>query len=126
MKEFVDNFTRLAAKIAQEKGDLSLFALVLREDAPNRWDLLIAASWIGEDKVDMLNYVVDEIKSTLGTEALLMLSRIVLLEAQNPAVQELNTATPVENGKVELRDSDFFGLPVERAYIIASKRPAAA
>ncbi len=36
--------------MAAEKGAFDLFALFLREDAPNKWDLLIAADWIDQDK----------------------------------------------------------------------------
>jgi hypothetical protein len=31
----------------------------------------------------------------------------------------------IEHGGVEVRDSNFFGLPVKHAFIITSKRPPA-
>ena len=43
-------FGSLEAEIAQKKGDFSLFALFLREDAPDRWDLLVSAPWASSNK----------------------------------------------------------------------------
>jgi hypothetical protein len=51
------------------------------------------------------------------------LSRIVVVDPQDPSVQALNHAVQIEHGGVEIRDRNFFGLPVEHAFIITSKRP---
>jgi hypothetical protein len=46
MKEFIDKYIELERSISYEKGDFSLFALFLREDAADIWDLVVAAPWI--------------------------------------------------------------------------------
>ena len=48
--ELTEKFTRLESQIAQEKGDFTLFALFMREDVPDRWDLIVSAPWLGDDK----------------------------------------------------------------------------
>lgn len=123
--ELASNFTRLESRIAQERGDFTLFALFLREDVPDRWDLIVSAPWIGSDKQDALNYFVGQIKALLGPEDLTSLSRIVIVDPDDVAVQNLNRAISVEHGKAEVRDSNFFGLPIKHAYIITSKHPDA-
>lgn len=35
--ELVDKFSVLESHIAEEKGPFALFALFMREDAPDRW-----------------------------------------------------------------------------------------
>lgn len=124
--EITEKFTRLESQIAQERGGFTLFALFMREDVPDRWDLIVSAPWVGDDKEAAVSYLVDQIKSRLGEENLTMLSRIVPIGSDDPAVQRLNRTISTEHGSVEVRDSNFFGLPIKHAYIITSKRPPAA
>ena len=123
MKTMADRFALLEREIAREKGDFSLFALVLREDVPEKWDLVVAAPWFSSDRKRVLDFFVAEIKSLLGPRQLLDLSRIVVLEASDAAVQALNRAIHVEHGMAEVRDSVFLGLPIRHAYIFSSKSP---
>ena len=123
--EIVSKFASLESQVAQERGNFTLFALFMREDVPDRWDLIISAPWVINDKEDTIRYFVDRIKATLGDQGLTNLSRIVLVDPDDIAVQNLNRAIHVEHGSVEVRDSNFFGLPIKHAYIITSKRPPA-
>jgi len=123
--ELTEKFTDLESRIANEKGAFVLFALFMREDAPDRWDLIISAPWAGDDKPSAVNYIVSQIKSRLGEKDLTNLSRIVVIDTEDAAVQALNRTIQIEHGRVEVRDSNFFGMPVKHAYIITSKRPPA-
>ena len=123
--KLTEKFTRLEAEIAQEKGDFTLFALFMREDVPDRWDLIVSAPWVGEDKRGAVDYLVGQIKSRLDAGVLTHLSRIVPVDPQDAAVQDLNRAIQVEHGNVEVNDSNFFGLAIKRAHIITSKSPPA-
>lgn len=124
-REIPDKFRELESRIADEKGPFVLFALFMREDAPDRWDLIVSAPWVSSDTRDAVEYFVNEIKSQLGQGDLTNLSRIVVVDPQDAAVQALNRAVQIEHGDVEIRDSNFFGLPVKHAFIITSKRPSA-
>jgi hypothetical protein len=123
--EISDKFRELESRIAEEEGSFVLFALFMREDAPDRWDLIVSAPWITGDKRDAVDYFVNQIKSQLGEQDLTSLSRIVVVDPDDTAVQALNQAVQIEHGGVEVRDSNFFGLPVKHAFIITSKRPPA-
>lgn len=123
--ELASNFTRLESRIAEEKGDFALFALFLREDVPDRWDLIVSAPWVGADREAALKFFVDEIRSFLGPQELTALSRIVIVDPNDAAVQNLNRAIKVEHGGTEVSDRNFFGLPIKHAYIITSKLPGA-
>ena len=123
--DLAQKFTALESTIAEEKGAFALFALFLREDVPDRWDLIVSAPWVGADKKGAVSYLIAEIKSRLGDRDLTNLSRIVVVDPQETEVQNLNRAFQIEHGGIEVRDSSFFGLPVKHAYIIPSKRPPA-
>lgn len=117
-------FRDLESHIAAEQGDFVLFALFMREDAPDRWDLIVSAPWVG-DKGNAVTYFVHQIKSRLGAQELTRLSWIVVADPQDASIRALNGVVQVEHGGVEIRDSNFFGLPVKHAYIVTSKRPQA-
>ena len=122
MKELVAKLRSLEQEIAEEKGDFSLFAVFLREDVPNRWDLVVSAAWFGPNEKSTLDYLVDKIRSRLKESELLMLSRIVLVCASDPSLKAIHSAVKVEHGEVEISNSSFFGLLIKQAYIITSKR----
>ena len=126
MNEIVEKFASLEAEIAAKRGNFSLFALFLREDVPDRWDLMVSAPWLSTNKRgEAVDYLVDEIKLHLGPLDLVNLSRIVLVNPNDPPAQALAKAFHVEHGMVEVRDSNLFGLQVKHAYIITSKTPEA-
>lgn len=120
----VERFGRLESQIAQEKGDFALFALFMREGAPNRWDLIVSAPWAADEQ-QTVRYFVEQIKMRLGEQELVGLSRIVVVDPEKDAVKDLNHSIQVEHGNVEVRDSDIFGLTIKRAHFITSKRPPA-
>ena len=57
MKEIVEKLKQQENNMAQEKGPFDLFALFLREDSPDKWDLVVAAQWIEKNKQDALKYI---------------------------------------------------------------------
>ena len=120
-----EGFRDLESDVATAKGEFVLFALFMREDVPDRWDLMVSAPWIGDDKQGVVDYLVGEIRSRMGTQALTDLSRIVVVDPNDAAVQALNRAIRIEHGGVEVKDINFFCLQVKHAFIITSKQPSA-
>src|SRR5438445_9370265 len=90
--ELTEKFAELESRIAEEKGPFALFALFMREDAPDRWDLIVSAPWAGEDKRSVVDYFVGQIKSRLGEQGLTSLSRIVVIDPRTPPLKPLNGA----------------------------------
>lgn len=109
-------------KLSDTKGRFELFALFLREDSPNKWDLLIAADWARGDKKASINIVVEELKKELSERELLMLSRLIILDKDDATQKALQEARQVEHGLAEISDSDFLGLAIKHAYLITSRR----
>lgn len=120
--------TKLAEKIAEveraaskKKGGFALFALFLREDTPNKWDLVVAAPW-ADKREAALDFMVSEVKAHLQPEDVTDLSRIIVVEAKSAQVEAINKAINVEHGLAEVVNSEFFGMPIRHAYIITSQR----
>lgn len=122
MKQIVEKLQKEEAIMAKEKGPFNLFALFLREDAPDKWDLLVAADWVDRDKGNAIKYVASKIQEILTKEELLSLSRIVIIEKDNPALAALNSAFHVTQSSVEIKNSNLFGLQINHAYLITSQR----
>lgn len=122
-KEIVEKFQQQEKIMARVKGPFDLFALFLREDAPSKWDLVVAAEWIEESKESAIKYIADIMQKSLSREELLLLSRIAIIDESNPELEALQSVMNIEHGPtVEIRDSNFFGLQIKHMYLITSKR----
>lgn len=121
MKELLDRFVDLERRLS-EKGAFALFALFLREDSVDKWDLIVAAPWIDADRKGALSHITKSIQGVFGPEELSTLSRVVLVDLANPAVEAINQAVGIQHGTAEVKDTDFFGLQIKHAYIITSQR----
>ncbi len=119
--ELRDKFAKLESDISAAKGDFAFYALFAREDLPDRWDLMISAPWASADRTGAIEYFVARIKTDIEPDALVKLSRIIIIDPEEASMQKLNRTIRVEHGAVEVRDTDFFGVPIKHAYIITSK-----
>ena len=124
IRHLMEKLRSLEKEIADERGDFSLFALFLREDAENRWDLVLSALWLNADSLEDINYIANKLKYRLGENELLFISRIVLLNLSDPIVKIINNNWGISRGgSLELNDPQIFntGLPFKHAYIIISR-----
>jgi hypothetical protein len=122
MKQIIEKLASLERDIASEKGEFSLFALFLREDTDDKWDLLASAPWLDANKRESLDYIVNQLRARLDTRELLSLSMIVLLEKDNPVLEAIHQEIKVRHGIAEVMDSVFYGVAIKHAYIITSER----
>jgi hypothetical protein len=121
-KALVDKLKALEGSVSAEKGPFLLFALFLREDAPDVWDLLVSAPWIEANKGAAFKYLATKLNQVATPEELTTLSRIVVIEKANPALAAIQSAMQIEHGSAEIQNSNFFGLHIKHAYIITSLR----
>ena len=122
MKDLVEKIAKLGQAISEEKGPFQLFALFLREDAPDKWDLIVAAPWIEHDKAKAVTYIAHKAQKALTKTELVKLSRIVAIDKGNPALDVLHRMFHLEYGLAEIKDCNFFGLQIKHAYVIVSSR----
>jgi hypothetical protein len=120
LDEFVKKFVSIEREISEEKGDFNLFALFLREDTQDKWDIIVSAPWAKKNEQDALKYLSDKIVPRLSSAELLLLSRIIILETNNQAVKALNKGISQTHGISEIKNSNFLGLQIKHAYIVTS------
>ena len=118
----IEKFRRVMEAVSAERGEFVFFGLFLREDAPNKWDVVISAPWLEESKFKALEEFVEKVTAIAGTQELLTLSRIVTLKHDDPNLEAVLKAVQVDNGPLELWHPDFFGLDIKHAYILRAKR----
>jgi hypothetical protein len=127
MKEIektVEKLRRCEEIIAAERGQFDLFGLFLRDDAPDKWDLVVGGQWFEENEdtaslafLDMM----DVIRASLSKEEMLSLSRVVVLKKKNPEL-EVMYETMGEGRNIEIEDMVLFGLQIKKGYIITLQR----
>jgi len=123
MNQLATKVRRIEQDIARDRGPLNLFALLEREDLADRWDLVVSASWARQDEAT-IRYLTDVIKRYLSPGDMTLLSRVVILDAEQDLVKAINESYQVEHGQVELSDPASFDLPARHGYIITSRRAA--
>jgi hypothetical protein len=89
----VPRFTIVKDRLLQSRGDLRLFALVLREGSPNVWDVVVSAPWADKNLDEALRYVSSVMMTTLDSNELLLVSRVIILEDGNPVLTALLDAS---------------------------------
>ncbi len=122
MNVLVERVLEVEKALSEHQGAFSLFALFLREDAPEKWDLIASAPWIEVNKEKALRVISDSVRQHLKLPELFAISRIVLVEPASPAVDAINRAFDAHHATIEVQSSNFFGLAIKHAYIFASKR----
>lgn len=123
MNNLQKKIVQLESEISQEKGDFTLFALFIREDTLEKWDLVLAAPWIESDRREAFSYIMDKIESALQLEDRRSISGVVLTQPSNPALEDLWQSIETEQLPIELYNRSFFGMDMRRAYIITASNP---
>jgi hypothetical protein len=121
MREQAEKLIDIEKELSESKGPFELFALFLREDASEKWDLVVSSDWARENKKEAIDTIVGKIRSIFSDEEMLMLSRLIVLEKDDAALKAIHSAMRVEHGLAEVSDSNFFGLEIKHAYLITSK-----
>jgi hypothetical protein len=113
----------LMDRIASEKGDFDLFGLFLRDEAPDKWDLVVSAPWLEKGKLKALSEFINELALAIGDQQLLSLSRVVTLNADDPSLDAVLRAVSVDGDVREIQDADLFGLKIKHAFIFRAAKP---
>lgn len=122
MKYIAIKLRDIEKKMSDERGPFNLFALFMREDAENKWDLLVSSKWISKNKPESLKYIASNVQNALTQKELVKISRIVIIDNDDSALDVIYQSLATEHNIAEIRNSIFFGLPIQHAYIITSQK----
>jgi hypothetical protein len=118
-----EKLQKLMLDLSSEKGMFTFFGLFLRDEAPDKWDLVVSSPWLENGKIKALGEFVEKLSSAIGKEQLLELSRVVTISADDPALELVIKKVKIKDDITEIHDEDCFGLKIKRAYIFHAKQP---
>ena len=121
MRDLAEKLRELERTLSEEKGPFSLFALFLREDAPDVWDLVVAAKWIEEDRPAALADISRRVRDSLGADEITKIARVVVVDRTDPALKAIASAISTEHCIAEVANSTFFGLAIRHSFIITAE-----
>ena len=103
MNDFVKTLQKIERSLSAEKGMFNLFALFqLENGTAGKWDLLVAAPWMDKDKGVALERVCKKVQK-LRMKDLLQVSRVIIIDQDNPGLAALQRAVQVEHGDTAVR-----------------------
>jgi hypothetical protein len=126
MNEIIEKFKLIIKNIENEHGPLLICALILRDGDLEKWDLIISATWLNPSKMESYKMISSKLQTTFTDSELVMFSRIVILNNDDPVVSYLQNLQTISNGGYkELRAdelSDKFKFSIKRAYLLRSQK----
>jgi len=117
----VDKMLQIERSLSQERGEFRLFALFLREESPDRWDLVVSAPWMEQDFRGSIDQVARKLQQDLTVDEITTLSRITLIDSGNPELAAILSTFSTVHNDVEIIDRVFFGLAIKHGHIITSQ-----
>ena len=130
MKEILVKLKSAVQALEKEHGPVLLFALFLREDALEKWDIVVSASWLSSSERKAYELVVSKIQAVLSASELIQFSRVVILDDTDPVVPFLQDVCPLTNGGFKESPKDFsvepfsdkFRFTIKKAYILRCQK----
>jgi hypothetical protein len=118
MKEIVKKFIQIEEESSKEMGEYTFFALFLRENSANRWDIVVASKWINENKSAARSYLAKKVQDALDVSEIVKISHIAILDNDLFEVPEFLEDVTVQHGSARFKDEEFSGQQIERGYVI--------
>ncbi len=131
-EDMLHRFQRLEKNLSAEHGPFHFFGLFLRENAPNRWDIVASASWIEASHVSARKLFAHRLQKEFPIDELILVTQIAFVVPEGlqyeaamrriaHAVRAATGSSEVKHGLVELRDMDLFGQTIAHAYILTAQ-----
>ena len=114
----IEKLQKFMKRVEARKGRFTLFGLFLREDSPGLWDLVLSAPWLENGKLKALGEFVERLSETFGQDEVMLFSRIVTLNHDEPALRAILSEIGSIKRPLEKEGHDLFGLPIEHAIIL--------
>jgi hypothetical protein len=108
--------------LSHEHGEFTLFGLFLREEAPARWDLVVAAPW-ATDRLAAIRLLSKALIKSLTKDEAILVSRVVSLDPDDRFLKAVCKAVSVRHG-LERVAGDFDSVSIQDGYVISCGKPA--
>lgn len=118
--KFIDKMKEVEQSLTKEYGNFALFALLEREDSPDRWDVVVASAWLGTGS-NAIFTLAREFVERLTPEDAVRVARIVPLDLESDFVkflQDTYAEMSVTGPVVRLGESVLSGIDIRSGYIL--------
>lgn len=126
MQIILEKLKKVVLYLEKERGPMSVFALFLRIDPLEKWDIVVSAPWLNPNDIASYNLVTSRIQEVLDTAEIMQLARIVILDETDPVVSFLKNSATVTNGHFgEVSGEIFtekFGFTIKKAYLLRCQK----
>jgi hypothetical protein len=120
-----DKLAALEQVLSDENGGFNLFAIIMRPEPGNRYELVLCAPWLDEASKTDVDMMISRVRDVLTEEELEELSAVVILPLSNPVVTAITSNVGANhNWNIVFEQCIFSGLLVKHATIITSQRIA--
>ena len=110
-------------EIAANRGNFTLFALLMRADGPGAWDLVVSAPWLEGGKLRATSEFVRLLAQSIGEESLQQFSRVLALNSADAPLKFILENIPVEDGEIRIENTDLLGMQIKEGIILRSMKP---
>ncbi len=130
MNEILDKLKSVVLALEKEHQPILFFALFLREDSLQKWDIVISAPWLNPSEMHAYQIIASKLQATLSSSEIIEISRAVILDHTDPAILFLQEVCPLTNGGFKESPKDFsveplsekFGFTIKKAYILRCQK----
>ena len=117
---FIGKCQAVEETLSRTHGEFALFGLFERSDFLGNWDIVVAASWFGNDR-EAIEAVVEEMTSRLTKDEWLSVSRVVPLSPETDFVRTINRLITTKHKVKEFFALGVvYGVDINHAFVITS------
>lgn len=119
---FLEKFSVIERNLSKEKGATQLFALIQTEESPGSWDVVISSKGLPDDgkNLENLRFAVNKINEVLDKTEIVRVSKVVLLDPNQPFLKELEHFLERNGNPREFSHCEINGMKIKHAHIIVS------
>ena len=119
-QKLLNKFCAVKRELSKEKGPFKLFCLCELEEVQGQWDIVMSSKKLPARDMKTLRFVVDKIYAIVSKKDIVKISRVILLNINEPFVKELEQFLENSNNPKELFNVEIDNLKIKQAHIIVS------
>ena len=120
MNQLFDKILQIEKELSLEMGKFYLFALFQTSERAEQWDVVVSASWLVPG-LKGIKIISGKLTSNLEENELLKISKVVVLENDNPIVEQLARIFDVEHEFINVQSLFLVEKEIEKAIVITAK-----
>ena len=121
MSKLFEKIPAVAAEIARERGEFTLFAVMHRLDVPDWWDVIVAAPWLDTESIKDYRYFAAKLLPFFSWDRTPRLSHVSILALNNPVVRALLASPDLQPGRVCLMTEPAGPVEFDKGFLVARK-----